>query len=119
MHQSLIMRDFDKVPILIGFTSEEILAFVRSMWNKFANYLCVSLKIRRIFICILEFSGADQAKSAAAYHDKDDRSLIPDKFNVPSDSLSTAGATLKKIYTNTTFVEDLASFIAVSTWATL
>lgn len=58
--------------------------------------------------------GVDEVKTQAALYDKDPSSIVYDKLNIPKEMVSTFGQKLKKIYTNSTFSEDLASYVSVS-----
>lgn len=77
----------------------------------------IAIKISQIWtgkLTTLSFvSGENNIETEAAAEDKDYASVIPDKFNFPKDSITTAGEKYKKIFTNTTFSENLASFVTV------
>lgn len=63
---------------------------------------------------ILLFVDLNSVKASAADHDRSYANLIPFQLNIPEKNHVQAGEKLKKLYTNSTFSQNLASFVSVS-----
>ncbi|CAH1175676.1 unnamed protein product [Phaedon cochleariae] len=83
MHQEMMLGNFNQVPCLLGFNSEESLGFM----------------------------SPDESvlKRVAAFYDKNPSMLIESVLNVENKTL--AGEKLRRVYTASTFEEDLGAFI--------
>lgn len=67
----------------------------------------------RLEIAFLFVGLYPNVKTLAQAFDKDPSQLINSQFNLTSTNRSIAGNLLKKIYTNTTFVDNLGAYVRV------
>ncbi|KAJ8970720.1 hypothetical protein NQ317_018754 [Molorchus minor] len=88
MEDNMERGNFNQVPTLIGFNSEEILLFYASAENATAELL-----------------------SLAAYFDEDLSRLINNNFNMTSQDKVEAGEELRNVYTDGDFQDDLGALI--------
>nr|WCC58205.1 carboxylesterase [Pharsalia antennata] len=87
-HEDIRKGNINKVPTLIGFNSEEELAF---------------------WISVTDVTGLLEAR--AKYFDSDLSNFIRNKFNMTKENKLIAGRKIREIYTNRTFQDDLPKLI--------
>ncbi|XP_072396029.1 para-nitrobenzyl esterase-like isoform X1 [Diabrotica undecimpunctata] len=85
MHSAILNGQFNFVPILIGFNSEEALLSVNV--------------------------SSDQFKQRAIFYDENPKEIISASLNVAEEAREYVGRALKSLYTNSSFEEDTFSLI--------
>lgn len=62
----------------------------------------------------MKFGGIESIRKRASFHDENPANLIPLKWNIPKRNHPIVGEKIKKLYTNSTFLQDLKSYFDVS-----
>uniref|UniRef100_V5GH33 Carboxylic ester hydrolase n=1 Tax=Anoplophora glabripennis TaxID=217634 RepID=V5GH33_ANOGL len=87
MHNDIKEGNVNKVPVMIGYNSEEEIVF----------------------------GSVDDFKEKAAKLDADDSQIVGNAYNINETNKETAGQQLKKLYTKTTFEDNLSALVKFKT----
>lgn len=102
LHDNFLYGNFNKVPLLIGISSEEILGRFLLPLTKLLNTNVSGLY------------SLSNIESSAKYYDDNPESLVGKTVNIKENHKAELVKEIKRLYTNVTFSDDIKSLVRVS-----